>query len=110
MNSSPSIVRRAAERPRSGGLRDRVAITGRTLAALWLVILFAGCQAVSVPPLSDPFTQAGPPPPAVGDSWVYRISNGYNQEVRGQVRYQVEKLDARVKYSGRAGELSLRQV
>ena len=80
-------------RPRDT-LAERPAMIRHRLGAVWLVILFAGCQAVPVPPLSDPFTQAGPPPPAVGDSWVYRISNGYNQEVRGQVRYQVEKLDA----------------
>ncbi len=33
-------------------------------------------------------------PAAAGDTYVYRVSNGYNNEVRGQIRYQVEKADA----------------
>jgi hypothetical protein len=66
----------------------------RGLSALWFAILLAGCQAVPVPPVSNPFTQADPPRLAVGDTWVYRISNGYNNEVRGQIRYQVENIDA----------------
>ncbi len=61
---------------------------------VWLAVLLAGCQAAPVPPLTNPFAQADPPRFAVGDTWVYRISNGYNNEVRGQVRYQVEKVDA----------------
>lgn len=64
------------------------------LGAIWLVILLAGCQAVTAPPVSNPFAQADPPGLAVGDTWVYRVSNGYNNEVRGQIRYQVEKIDA----------------
>ncbi len=32
--------------------------------------------------------------PAVGDTYVYRISNGYNNEVRGKIQYRVEKVDA----------------
>jgi hypothetical protein len=31
---------------------------------------------------------------ADGDTYVYRISNGYNNEVRGKINYRVEKADA----------------
>ena len=72
----------------------RPMMSARGLGALWLVALLAGCQAVTVPPASNPFAQASPAQLAVGDAWVYRISNGYNNEVRGQIRYQVEKVDA----------------
>ena len=32
--------------------------------------------------------------PAVGDTYVYRIINAYNNETRGQVTYRVDKVDA----------------
>ena len=32
--------------------------------------------------------------PAAGDSWTYRVVNGYNNEVRGKVQYRVDKVDA----------------
>jgi hypothetical protein len=32
--------------------------------------------------------------PAAGDHWSYRVINGYNGEVRGSVRYRVERIDA----------------
>jgi hypothetical protein len=32
--------------------------------------------------------------PAAGDTYVYRLINGYNNEVRGQVRYRIDKVDA----------------
>ena len=69
-------------------------MSARGLGALWFVVLLAGCEALPVPPLTNPFAQADPPRLAVGDTWVYRISNGYNNEVRGEIRYQVEKVDA----------------
>jgi hypothetical protein len=31
---------------------------------------------------------------AAGDAYVYRISNGYNNEVRGKINYRVEKADS----------------
>ena len=75
-------------------LRGRPAITRGTVGAVLLVVVLAGCQAVTVPPASNPFAQADPPRLAVGDTWVYRVSNGYNNEVRGRIRYRVEKVDA----------------
>jgi len=32
--------------------------------------------------------------PAAGDTYVYRVLNGYNHEVRGTVSYQIEKVEA----------------
>ena len=32
--------------------------------------------------------------PAVGDTYVYRVINAYNNEVQGQVTYRVDKVDA----------------
>ena len=32
--------------------------------------------------------------PAVGDAYSYQLVNGYNKEVRGKVRYQVDRVDA----------------
>ena len=33
---------------------------------------------------------------AEGDAYVYRISNGYNNEVRGKVSYRVEKAQGKI--------------
>ena len=32
--------------------------------------------------------------PAVGESWAYRVANGYNNEVRGRIEYRVDKVAA----------------
>src|SRR5215203_5957399 len=32
--------------------------------------------------------------PAAGDSWAYRVVNRYNGEVRGNLQYRVDKVDA----------------
>jgi hypothetical protein len=32
--------------------------------------------------------------PAAGDSWSYRVVNGYNGEVRGNLQYRVDKVEA----------------
>jgi hypothetical protein len=34
------------------------------------------------------------PAPAVGDTYDYRVFNGYNKEVRGQISYRVDQTDA----------------
>ena len=100
MDTMHMHLARPSERPEQTGhsrvdrIRARLMASPRGLGTLWLVILLAGCQAVTVPPASNPFAQADPPGLAVGDTWVYRVSNGYNNEVRGQIRYQVEKVDA----------------
>ena len=33
-------------------------------------------------------------PPTVGDAYVYRLVNGYNKETRGQLRFQVARVEA----------------
>ncbi len=33
-------------------------------------------------------------PPAVGDAYVYRLLNGYNKGIRGQLRYEVARVEA----------------
>jgi len=33
------------------------------------------------------------PSPAPGDAYVYRVINGYNKEVRGQIEYRVDRVD-----------------
>jgi hypothetical protein len=37
---------------------------------------------------------AGVASAATGDAYVYRISNGYNNEIRGKVSYRVDKMEA----------------
>jgi hypothetical protein len=32
--------------------------------------------------------------PAAGERWMYRVANGYNNEVRGSIQYRVEKVEA----------------
>ncbi len=32
--------------------------------------------------------------PSAGDRWVYRVLNGYNQEVRGKLEYRADKVEA----------------
>ncbi len=32
--------------------------------------------------------------PTAGDTYVYRVLNGYNSEVRGQIQYRVDKIEA----------------
>ena len=34
------------------------------------------------------------PPPAAGDTFVYRVTDGYSKETRGQVSYRVDKTEA----------------
>jgi hypothetical protein len=51
-----------------------------TLAAAGFALMAAGAAVAA--------------PPAVGDTYVYRIINGYNHEVRGHVRYRVDATDA----------------
>ena len=32
--------------------------------------------------------------PAAGDTWTYRVANGYNNEVRGRIQYRVDKVES----------------
>jgi hypothetical protein len=55
----------------------------RLLAAHFIAAAFAAA-------LGAPAATAAP---SAGDTYVYRVSNGYNSEVVGQVRYRVDSLD-----------------
>ena len=58
--------------------------TARTLAS------FVAAAVVTATTLSPVAAAA----PAAGDTYVYRLSNGYNREVRGQIQYRIDKIDA----------------
>ena len=57
------------------------------------VMSFAPGLAVTLAAALFAFAAASPAvaaPPAVGDTFVYRVINGYNSEVRGHLRYRVD--------------------
>ena len=60
----------------------------RTLYALALALLLAGCQS-AFPPALNPPAQAESPRLNVGDSWVYRHSDGFNQLPRGTFTHTI---------------------
>ena len=67
----------------------RVGAVGLMIAAL------TGCQ--SVPPLplaGNPFAPAEAPRPALGDTYVYRLSDGYGNKPPGQISYRVAHVEA----------------
>jgi hypothetical protein len=45
-------------------------------------------------PIAHAQDKKGAPAPAVGDVYVYRVVNKYNQDVRGELRFQIDKADA----------------
>ena len=53
-------------------------------------VVFAACIASLVSVVVADFAAAA----AAGDSWAYRVANGYNREVQGRVQYRVEKVEA----------------
>ena len=57
----------------------------RALAA-WLI---AGASVAAIAGMNHPASAA----PASGETYAYRLVNGYNKEVRGEVRYRVDKVD-----------------
>ena len=52
----------------------------------------AGMLALIAAPLAQ--TALAASSPAVGDSYVYRLVNGFTKEVRGQLLYRVDKVDS----------------
>jgi hypothetical protein len=62
-----------------------ISVTARALAS------FVTAAAVVTATTLSPFAAAAP---AAGDTYVYRLANGYNHEVRGQIHYRVDKIDA----------------
>lgn len=53
--------------------------------------LFAACVALSLAVAS---VTAGAAAPAAGETYVYRVSNGYNNVVLGKIQYRVDKIEA----------------
>jgi len=70
----------------------------RALTALLLALLSGGCAAPVGHSLDGPVTRAlietRPATPAAGDIAVYRVINAYNGEVRGEIRYRVDKVES----------------
>ena len=66
------------------------------LGAMGLVIsLLAGCQTAPPLPLAgNPFERVEPPRFALGDTYVYRLSDGYRNKQPGQVSYRVDQIEA----------------
>src|SRR5687768_15148630 len=65
--------------------RARARWFGNTLPAA--VVAAAVLVAVSAGPVAAAT-------PTVGDTYVYRVINGYSKEVLGNIRYQIDKVDA----------------
>ncbi len=70
----------------------------RVLTALLLALLSGGCAAPIGNSLDGPRTraliEARPATRAAGDIAVYRVINAYNGEVRGEIRYRVDKVES----------------
>jgi len=67
-----------------------------SLGACGLVIsLIAGCQtAPSLPLAGNPFAPVEPSQLAVGDTYVYQISDGYRNKPPQQITYRVDQIEA----------------
>lgn len=61
----------------------------RLLGLLGLALLLAGCQAVPFPPVAIPPAQAAEPRLEVGDTWIYRHTDGYTKFPRGVFTHTV---------------------
>ena len=59
----------------------------RRARAAWLIA--CGCVA-AIAGASAPASAA----PAAGETYAYRVVNGYNKEVRGELRYRVDKVES----------------
>jgi len=64
----------------------------RGLSALWLVVLLAGCQTGPYPPAANPPARADAPQLAVGDTWIYRHTDGYTQLPRGTFTHTISAI------------------
>lgn len=64
----------------------------RRLGALWLFVLLAGCQMVPYPPAANPPAQADAPRLAVGDTWIYRHTDGYTKLPRGTFTHTISAI------------------
>jgi len=68
----------------------------RGLGAIGLVVLLAACQMGPFPPAENPPAQADAPRLAVGDTWIYRHTDGYTKLPRGTFIHTISALDGDV--------------
>ena len=64
----------------------------RGLGVIGFVVLLAGCQMGPYPPAVNPPAQADAPQLAVGDTWIYRHTDGYTQLPRGTYTHTISAL------------------
>ena len=73
----------------------RVVLNPLALSVLLAALLLAACQGPpAVPPVEDPFAAAAVRTPAVGDTYVYQLSDGYRNRAPEQITYRVESVNA----------------
>ncbi len=72
--------------------RARPAISKLGLGTIGLAILLAGCQTAPFPPVANPPAQADSPRLAVGDTWVYRHTDGYTKLPRGTFAHTISAI------------------
>jgi hypothetical protein len=80
------------DRARTDRIRVRPATNLRGLGALWLIALLAGCQTALFPPAANPPAQANLPRLEVGDTWVYRHTDGYTKLPRGSFTHTISEI------------------
>ena len=71
------------------GSAERADVRAVSLGTTLLSAVVAAVALASVAP-----GPAAAATPAAGDTYVYRVINGYSKEVRGEIRYRVDKVDA----------------
>lgn len=75
---------------KTDGTRLPIAIPGGCrLSAFALALLLAGCQSVPFPPAANPPAQADQPRLEVGDTWIYRHTDGYTKLPRGTFTHTI---------------------
>lgn len=69
----------------------------RRMSIILTIGVLAGCAMPIGTPIGNPvmseLSNTRPALPAAGDITVYRVINGYNGEVRGEVQYRVDKVE-----------------
>jgi len=70
----------------------RFIIGRRGLGAGLLVAALAGCQVGQFPPAVNPPAQADAPQLAVGDTWIYRHTDGYTKLPRGTYTHTISAI------------------
>src|SRR5262245_55655393 len=85
--------------PRAAGRFLPALRTAATRSSMWALVRSVEermdmIRAVAFAALAGAWAVTGSAAPAAGDAYVYLMVNGYSKEPRGQLHYQVEKVDA----------------